>query len=208
MPRMCSMPSALFGRYLHLLVTLGVTQAVDTVNLFIDKLIKGSRLQGRCLPTAASASELIFPGRSHAPAQCSAFSRESGPFHICYLLSTCYVLRPRAKPLPLRRRETWRQSRFSGLRWGIQSPAWAQTAFFVQLGFGQNVQATPSSWRGEPAWIFSDLTSEGVTMAVSPAVPHSPSVLPSFSSLKSGQTVEGREAAKSRKNFRNAQNAG
>lgn len=45
-------------------------------------------------------------------------------------------------------------------------------------------------------------------MAVSPAVLHGPSVLPSFNSLKSGQAVEGREAAKSRKNFRNAQNAG
>lgn len=98
------MPSALFGRCLHLLVTLGVTQAADIVNLFIDKLIKGSRLLGR-----PSASELIFPGRFHAPAQCSAFYRETGPFRICYLLSTYCVLRPRARLLPRRRRETWRQ---------------------------------------------------------------------------------------------------
>lgn len=206
------MPSALFGRCLHLLVTLRVTQADDIVNLFIDKLIKGSKLQEICLPTAASASELIFPGRSHAPAQCSAFSRESGPFHICYLLSIYCVLRPRARQLPPRRREPWRQRVASQ---GCDGASRVQPGPKVlplcswDLARMCRRQATPSLLEGrETAWIFSDLTSEGVTMAVSPAVLYSPSVLPSFSSLKSGQAVEGREAAKSRKNFRNAQNAG
>lgn len=49
------------------------------------------------------------------------------------------------------------------------------------------------SWRGEMAWILSDLTSDRAVMPVSPALLHSPSVLLSFSSLKSGWVSGGRE---------------